>query len=360
MQVLESVADRHRWLRLWQECGREPFAHPAYGELFAQPGERPVALVTERDNGFALVPVILRPIPAATSLYDAVSPYGYGGPFRRGDVCADSVLADVEAWLAREGLCSAFLRLSLDVEVSGAPGTTVADVADNVVVDLRRDEEEIWRGYEHKVRKNVKKALRAGCTVRRDDRMPDVDAFVEVYAATMHRRDAAAWYHFDRDFFAQLAESLTGNYSVFWVHDGDGRVVSVELVLESDDYLYSFLGGTHEDAFPMSPNDLLKHEVSLHGQRTGRTGFVLGGGYQRGDGIFRYKRSFDPRGVRSFRAARMIGRRDRYDALVDEHSRRSGSAPNGGFFPAYRAPVESAPGTNPTRSTELTVASTEG
>jgi CelD/BcsL family acetyltransferase involved in cellulose biosynthesis len=342
MELLDARADERRWLELWRSCGREPFAHPAYGRLFAGPGERPVALVIDQPAGVALLPLLVRRV--RDDRYDAVSPYGYGGPFfaAGGETASGavaSVLDAVSQWAGRERLCSIFLRLSLDL--APLDRAEVVEAAHNVVVDLRRAPEKVWGNYEHKVRKNVKKALRAGCTVGRLDLPGDVDSFLDVYGATMRRRGAAPWYHFDKSFISRFAADLAGAYSTFAVRDRDGRTVSVEIVLESDRFLYSFLGGTLEQAFPMSPNDLLKHEIVRHGQRTGRSGFVLGGGYQPGDGIFRYKRAFDPTGVRPFRVAKIIGDRPRYAELVA--AQRPAAAPDrpgNGFFPAYRAPVE--------------------
>jgi CelD/BcsL family acetyltransferase involved in cellulose biosynthesis len=344
-EILDADADRDRWLQRWSDCGREPFAHPSYCRLLARDEGRSVALVLERPGRFALLPLVVRPLRGLPwvdeDLYDATSPYGYGGPFFSGPPDPESVLAEVEEWASRIGLCSAFLRLSVQLDLP--PGTRtgrteVVDVSDNVVVDLRRTPEELWANYEHKVRKNVKKALRAGCTVRHEKRLSDVDTFLDVYRSTMRRRGASAWYHFDRSLFTGLADELTASYSVFSVRDVQGRVVSVELVLESDDYLYSFLGGTRAEAFPLSPNDLLKHEVVLHGHRTGRRGFVLGGGLEPGDGIFRYKRAFDRDGVRAFRTVRIVGDRARYAALVAARERQERTRPAGDFFPAYRLP----------------------
>ncbi|NJC81139.1 GNAT family N-acetyltransferase [Planosporangium mesophilum] len=355
-RVLEADTDREEWLEWWRRCGREPFAHPAYCRLLAGDAGRPVALILDGQPESALLPLVIRPLRdlpwADEELYDAISPYGYGGPFfpgtpGRGRRYAESVLAELADWVVRAGLCSVFLRLSLESDMAvgiRTPQTEVVDVSENVVVDLRRTPEELWANYEHKVRKNVKKAARAGCSVRREDRLNDVDGFLQVYGETMRRRGAAAYYHFDRTFFTTLSEELAGSYSVFSVLDDTGRVVSVELVLESDAHLYSFLGGTRAEAFPMAPNDLLKHEVVLYGRRTGRQGFVLGGGYERGDGIFRYKRAFDPGGVRTFRAVRMVGDPARYTSLVQNRARRAGSLPAGdSFFPAYREPVTATP-----------------
>lgn len=343
--VLDAHDHRSEWMRRWEECGREPFAHPAYVELYATEGARAIALAVDYVDGSALVPLLIRPVRTSSDgpdFYDAASPYGYGGPFFSGRRDSEVVLSGLRRWATQAALCSVFLRLSLDVPVpvSGrTSGFEIVEASNNVVVELRREPPRIWSDYDHKVRKNVRKAIRAGCAVQRDNGFEDVSDFVSVYEATMRRRGAAAQYHYGRSFFLELAQELPGSYSVFSVLDADGRVVSVELVLEGSRYLYSFLGGTLAEAFPMAPNDLLKHEVILYGHRTGRDGYVLGGGYDGDDGIFRYKRSFDAGGILTFRTARLIADRAEYEKLVS--ARRldgSMSASNSNFFPAYRAP----------------------
>jgi CelD/BcsL family acetyltransferase involved in cellulose biosynthesis len=349
VRLLDATDDRAEWLARWAEHGREPFAHPAYCESFAGRDDTAALAVVAYGGSTALVPLVLRgagDLPwlrdPGRRYVDATSPYGYGGPFGPA-VDLDPCLAALHDWAAGEGLGSVFLRLSL-----AAPGRPsrqrsdgcVVDGADNVVVDLRRTSQEIWAGYEHKVRKNVKKSLRLGCTVERDDAFTDLDTFLAVYSSTMTRRNAAAWYRFDRQFFATIATELRGSYSVFSTRDADGAVVSVELVLRSERFLYSFLGGTVAEAFPLAPNDLLKHTVIEHGRESGLEGFVLGGGATAGDGILRYKRSFCPEGVVPFRTAQLIPDGDRYARLVAQ--RRSwapGPEDGSGFFPAYRTPV---------------------
>jgi hypothetical protein len=345
VKVLDALRDTDEWLCRWRATGREPFTHPSYCELFADATQRAVALVLEHRNGFALLPMIIRPLPhlpgIEESLHDAVSPYGYGGPFSSTEFALEELLPQLDDWIRENDLCSAFVRLSLEAKTDIgrlSPRAEVVEALDNVVVDLRPTPEALWKSYEHKVRKNVNKARRAGCTVDRDETLDNVDRFLEVYMSTMRRRGAAVWYHFDREFFLRLAKAMTGAFSVFSVSDESGRIISVELVLESDDYLYSFLGGTLEEAFPMSPNDLLKHEAVLYGHRTDRQGFVLGGGYAAGDGIFRYKRAFAANGVRPFKCLRMMGDEQRYRELVDAHAGQRGQVA-GPFFPAYRAPL---------------------
>lgn len=347
--ILDAARDRREWLQAWEGSGREPFAHPSFSELFAGARDRAVVLVGGPPKSPWLLPLIVRPLRDIlgldADLYDATSPYGYGGPFCSEAADGDAVLDEALRWMRESGICSLFLRLSLETKIQ--PGrrsdlVEVVDTAENIVVDLVKSEDALWMGYDHKVRKNVNKARRSGCVVRHIAGFGSLRGFLEIYSATMERRAASSWYRFGEEFFERLAQTLDGTYSVFSVLDSDGIEVSVELVLEGDDYLYSFLGGTRAEAFPMAPNDLLKHEVAQYGQRTGRRGYVLGGGYQPGDGIFRYKRSFDPTGVRPFRTARLIADRDQYLELVER--RPPANLAGDPYFPAYREPPSAVDG----------------
>ena len=337
IRVLHTT-DREAWLDAWVRCGREPFAHPDYVTLFAEGDDTALAVVDEQDGGQVLLPLVRRALPDGVDLpdpsrwSDAVSPYGYGGPYVSGDVDWRGFYERLLDWMAAERVLSAFVRGDLDhpaPEWTDLAGYRAVPMADNVRVDLSRPEEDQWRHYAHKVRKNVNKARRAGLTCRISEGFADLDSFVEIYRSTMERRSAATRYYFDRDFFERVG-AIEGCAVVADVLDGD-RVVSTELVLASDRHLYSFLGGTRADAFAHAPNDLLKHEVISYGRETGRSTYVLGGGYEADDGIFRYKRGFDESGVVPFHGLQLIGDRAAYTSLLDP------SGGDDGYFPAYRS-----------------------
>ena len=346
--------DRRTWLAAWRDCGREPFAHPAYVELFAgSPGEHARCLVARSEGSVAILPFVLRPIAhevreLGPQVVDAISPYGYGGPYGNTRHLAARIWSPLAAWMRSEGVVSLFARLALDAVLpTDLPAdTVVGTTAENVVVDLTRPEAEQWLHYEHKVRKNVKKALHAELSVTITSQFANLGEFVALYHDTMSRRDASAFYRFDYSFFETLQREMPENCIAVEVRDHVGRLVSAELVLSSDRLLYSYLGGTREDAFPARPNDLLKHEVINYGRETGRRGYVLGGGYSAGDGIFRYKRSFDPTGSVPFRTLRLIADGPAYALLTAAHGCEDTVGEDGdeGFFPVYRRPV---PGSQP-------------
>lgn len=338
IRLLQPVKHRGEWLDVWRATGCEPHAHPGYCLAVAGVDEEPIALVVDYENGCGLVPLIVRPIPGTDAL-DLASPYGYGGPYFEGEHRVQDVLRAVRDYARDSGAASAFLRLT-----PGAPpgdcepdeGIFVAQTSKNVVVDIRRPADVQWRHVAHKVRKNVNKARRAGCEVIVDHGLRRVDEFLDVYLATMKRRDAASWFHFDAVFFRELCGELGSHAIAFLAVDAHDAVVSVELVLSSDRRMYSFLGGTLAAAFAMAPNDLLKYEIIKYGAATGHAEYVLGGGREADDGIFRYKATFDPDGIVPFHTARLIGDIGAYERA----SGRRGSAIAAGltapWFPPYR------------------------
>ena len=59
-------------------------------------------------------------------------------------------------------------------------------------------------------------------------------------------------------------------------------MIATELVLLSEDHVYSFLGGALTRGIPAPGiGDLLKHELFLWARRMGKRAFILGGGYAR-------------------------------------------------------------------------------
>ncbi len=345
-------AELAQWTALWQLWpGREVFAHPHYVRLFARPVDRVMCAATSSRTAGVLFPFLLRPLAAepwaetGETAWDLTTPYGYGGAFawNCGEAERQAFWSGLRAWAAGHGVVSAFARLALFADRQlPFDGETITDRM-NVVCRLDRTPDELWRGFEHKVRKNVNCAKRSGLKVETDAAGRRLDEFLAVYYATMKRREAADGYFFPREFFERLIRGLPGQFVFLHVLDAAGRVVSTELALVSAEHLYSFLGGTLAESFAQRPNDLLKHEAILWGCQSGKQAFVLGGGYDGDDGIFRYKKSFAPEGIVPFRVARQIYDPAMYDRLMERRRRweagRAGAwSPQAGFFPAYRAP----------------------
>jgi hypothetical protein len=324
--------DSSDWLAHWSAWPeREPHAHPAYARLYEDAGTRALCAAWVSERGAVLYPILLRDLaPLGADAADLITPYGYGGAFFWGEnraAVADGFWRAFDAWAAGERVVSEFVRFSLfEDELLPYPGEREQKLV-NVVRDLAPSPAELWMDVEHKVRKNVKKARRSGVRVEFDDTGARLDDFLRLYLDTLARREAPERYAFSREFFERMPAQRV------YVHALHGdEVVSSELVLLSEHHAYSFLGGTRSDAFELRPNDLLKWELILWAKEAGKRRFVLGGGYEDGDGIFRYKRSFAPDGLVPF----FTGSRVLQPELYDELTKRVGSTDEGAFFPAYR------------------------
>jgi hypothetical protein len=343
--------ERRRWTDIWAGWpNREVFAHPSYLQLYGTRHDRGVAAVYRCDAAVVLYPFLLRSlaeepyVPEPLSdCYDLITPYGYGGPVFFGDdrvrdEVATAFWAAFDDWASRQRCVSEFVRLSLFPEDRAPYPGQVAFVSKNIVRSLDLSEDELWRDFEHKVRKNVRTARNAGLRVEIDEAGERTHEFRRVYAATMTRRQA---YRFADGFFDRLEREMRGQFT--YVHVlRDDTVVSTELVLLSHRRAYSFLGGTVAEAFPSRPNDLLKYSTMLWLKSRPHEAFVLGGGPAGEDGIYRYKRAFAPTGERPFAVGRRVFDGILYSALIDARSRYEAASgrvwrPRDDFFPTYRA-----------------------
>ncbi len=337
------------WLSVWRSSGRDPFWHPGYVQLIAGDGGQPLAAVYGSADCGVLFPICVRriaqePWASETSCRDFTTPYGYGGPRVFGsppDSHIEDFWASFDDFMSQRSIVSGFSRLSLFDEILAVPGKTEV-LRVNVVRELDSTVDEIWMDYAHKVRKNVKRARRDGVQVVRSSlgETTQLEDFMGVYHATLARREASGSYYYPRTFFEQLHSSM-GELLVLFCAYQRGQCVSAELVLAGPDVVYSFLGGTAAESFPSRPNDLIKHEISIWARESGRTSFVLGGGYASGDGIELYKRSFAPNGCVPFRCTARVFDDEQYQLLVErrrkfELSYGTGWSPKPDYFPEYR------------------------
>jgi hypothetical protein len=314
--------------------------------LFSEGVGRPYCAVWESAAGSVLFPFILSDVQMSgvdqvdEDRTDIVTPYGYGGAYAWNVTDDQSLSADFwqafTRWCAEQGVVSEFIRLSVFGDsLLSYPGSV--DVRqDNVVCDLALEPDALWMSFDQKVRKNVKRAQRSGVVIEVDTTGSRFDEFIGIYEATMDRRGADGGYYFNTEFFEAIHRDMPGQFAYFHAVL-DGTVISTELVLLSQESAYSFLGGTLDHAFDVRPNDLLKYEVMRWSARSGRRWFVLGGGYEAGDGIFRYKRAFAPNGIRPFAVGTRIIDPDSYRRLVARRRAEQAEPPRQGFFPEYRA-----------------------
>ena len=336
------------WLNYWDNWPtREIFAHPDYVSLFLGCGDRAMCAVFDSTQGQVIFPFVLRSLRSldwstgSEDAYDLTGPYGYGGAYAIGNPDSDLFWIKFDEWAKKNNIVSIFTRLSLFPDQLIPFRGNIEIKSQNIIRTLDLKPDEMWMDYAHKVRKNVKKARRNGLEVQIDLDGLHLQEFLGIYYSTMERRNAAGCYYFPEEFFQNIVRDFVGQFAFFHVLHED-EIVSTELVLVSANYLYSFLGGTLSEVYPLRPNDLLKHEIIEWGREQGKRAFVLGGGYEEGDGIFRYKQSFAPHGVVPFKVGKRIYDSRIYEKLIEqrlqwEKNQGRDWKPRPDFFPAYRS-----------------------
>lgn len=277
--------------------------------------------------------------------YDIVTPYGYGGPYAKDVTDIKQLMSAYEKAFVKHCKCRnivcEFIRFHLfdNIDIREYYYGEVKHSLDTVVVDTSGDYiNKIWTNYNRKIRKNIRKALSNNLNIITDNTDEYLDEFLEIYYKTMDRNNASAFYYFKKDFFKNITRFLPENFMFFHVFKDD-VMISTELTLCAEKYVYSFLGGTLKEFYEFRPNDYLKNEIIKWCNATGREKFILGGGYCLEDGIYKYKRYFTSDPDIPFYVGRHIFIKDIYDHLVnfrrledpyfDEES---------GYFPKYRSP----------------------
>lgn len=346
-----SNPDEHdAWLKLWQQWPeREVSSHPDYGNLFKQEGDRVLCATYASPNGSVLYAFISREIPRLVPdqgvLRDITTPYGYGGPsvwdLSDAQTLATEFWPRFDAWAKANDVVSEFIRFGLFPEMHLPYPGEIVSRSKNIVRSLDLDDEAMFKSFEQKVRKNVRKAERSGVTTTIDCTGLYLDDFMRIYEGTMDRRNAGSSYYFSRQFFEAIHHSLPGQFVYVHARHND-KIISTELALVSERSVYSFLGGTDREAFDLRPNDFLKSELIRWARLNEKQYFVLGGGATPADGIERYKRSFAPNGAVDFLTGQRILRPDVYEQLAQAGQPRLDvndalKPSKSDFFPAYRS-----------------------
>ncbi|MCI8483529.1 MAG: GNAT family N-acetyltransferase, partial [Lachnospiraceae bacterium] len=315
----------------------------AYAQAFAEEeGTEPFLFYYEK-NGKKAVNVIMRrdiakdmhfrgKIPEHT-YFDLITPYGYGGFFSENEFPEDFYKV-YEAYCREKGYVCEFVRFELFYGYEKYFEGETECRTHNVVRNLQISLEDMCMDFEHKVRKNIKKAVRNGLEMMVEESTDHLEDFLRIYYETMERTGADRQFYFSENFFrtiSQMKENMVYFYVLY-----EGKIIAAELVLYGAENAYSYLGGTDREYFALRPNDFLKYEMMKWLKEKGLKNFVLGGGYGADDGIFRYKKSFAPNGIADFYIGRKIFDEELYQRLVE--MREEGDfEKESRFFPLYRS-----------------------
>lgn len=329
------------WASLWSNTShREVQAHPSYGMAFSGRSERFLGAVASTEGGTVILPFSVREVPGASAgpVLDAVTPYGYGGAYLDGRVDARWFWDCFDRWAQEARIVGITVRRHLfDDEILPVPGITVCPLQ-NVVVDLGQSMDQIWSGYEGRVRTDIRRGTELGVQVTVDANCAELESFHGLYLATMEAKGADPFYHFDLSRFDTLVRSLGSGVALFHAFHR-GELVASEAQLIGARNAYYFLSGSSEHGRKVRANAVMKHAVIDWLRQRGIRHYILGGGRRADDSLFRYKRAYSPRDIRGFRVSFHESIQGAADDLVRMRMHdEPGWIPSEGFVPQYRAP----------------------
>lgn len=347
-QFAELDTSDPRWRELLHGTEHDIYHMPQYLALeAARTGASGGAALVSWESGALLVPYMARKVPSEPSVWDASSPYGYGGALLLGEsdlATRRAAVREFQNGMRELRFCSVFLRLHpmLDAINDAFDVGTLHSTGETVVIDLTRTQEDILEGMTKDVRRVVRRSRESGMVTDFPEATDvQVRNVAEIYTETMKRVGAEpVYYTFDLGYFKALLGDLEGHVGLSTVRL-DGETLCASVVSRSSGIVNSLLGGTRTSFLRMRPSVLETYDTVRWYQEAGARVLNLGGGVggQR-DSLFRFKRSFSP-DTRAFRTARIVLDPATYQRLVEQRAGELGVSTAQlaatGFFPTYRA-----------------------
>ena len=303
-----------------------------------QEGGRPAALYVAEDDRAMLLPLVIREL--GDGQIDATSPYGYPGPLLTSDDERFTRLAFAAGRQALKdaGVVSAFIRLHPLLKPTPPNGLgVILHHGDTVSIDLTISEEALWSQLRTNHRRDITRARAAGWEARIDDAWEHFETFKVLYAATMARRGATAFYSFDDAYFSGLRDALGDSMSLVVV-EREGVIAAAGLFVRTGGIVEYHLSGTDEAHLSLQPVKLMLHFVSVWARQHGATVHHLGGGVgAASDSLLHFKLGFSSR-RHPFSTLRMVLDLPAYRRLVRERDEGFDALATNAFFPLYRQP----------------------
>ena len=322
----EVLKDWEEYTKYLPSQENDIFYSSNYHNLFADIEKSKVeAFVYFDGDNLLILPYLKRPlnkhIPNSkfNSYFDITSPYGYGGII--GKISSREILntffQEFNQYCLANKIVSGFFRIHPFNNLSLTDKMGEKKLVNRLIyLDLSLNLNEIFSNFKHGTRKSIRKANEANIIIKRYDSIP-IEEFTDVYYSTLDKRKADDFYYFNNKFFRDLDKLLVGRHYTYIAYLGD-KAISAEIVLKSDYYWHSYLGGTKPDYIKTCANSLLKYNFIKDAKLEKAKMIILGGGKNDGDGIFKYKAGFSPGSVKDFYIQCAIYNQDIYKKLILE------------------------------------------
>jgi serine/alanine adding enzyme len=332
-----------RWYETLQRTGMpDVYLTPEYAAPFDFVSEgQSEAFVYEDSGEVFLFPYRRRaiPVPGFEGLSDMTSEYGYGGPASSTNdpEFLRLAYAGMDEVARERRIVTEFCRYHslLGNHAIGQIGRNPIYVGETVCVNTAVPFDEILADASKNARRDYRRGLRMGVSVRVGSSDRDIEQFVDVYTKSMKRAQASAFYYFPGEFFQRAFQALPSR-SILLMAEFEGRVLSAAMFLYDCAALhYHFSGTDRED--PASGKTcaavVVLFEALRFAQENGIGRVHLGGGVgSQADALFRFKARFS-----SLRRQFHVSKHVFDPGVYAEICTAARVDPDTDYFPAYRA-----------------------
>ena len=336
--------DDPRWREALRKIGTsDVYFTPEYSVPFdlVTEGESE-AVVYENGGEVFFCPYRRRSIPVRgfEALSDTTSEYGYGGPVSSTNdpEFLRLAYAGMDEAARERRIVAEFCRYHslLGNHTIGQIGRQPIYVGETVCADTAVSFDEILANASKNARRDYRRGVRMGVSVRLGSSDEDIEKFSDVYITSMTHAQASSFYFFPKEFFLRTFQALPSG-SILLMAELEGRLLSAAMFLYDRNALHYHFSGT-DRADPASSKTcaalVVLFEALRFAQENGIPRVHLGGGVgSEAAALFRFKARFS-----SLRRQFYVSKHVFQPGLYGEICAAAGVDPAMDYFPAYRAP----------------------
>ena len=268
------------------------------------------------------------------TVFDLITPYGYGGWLIEGEAEKAALFSKYEAWCRENCVVSEFVRYHpmLNNAALTESWYDVIYLGKTIAMDLSSPEV-IWSNLTSKNRNMVRKALKSGVEIYHGQFPSIYKTFKEIYDLTMDSDHATDYYYFKDEFYNSIRNDLSDGSEIFWA-ELDGKIIAASIMIFANGYMNYHLSGSLRKYQHLAPSNLLLYKAALWGYSNGYKSLHMGGGVgSKEDSLYKFKSAFNRSETKQFSIGKKIYLNDVYEKL----SRMKNPDSETGFFPKYRA-----------------------
>lgn len=267
------------------------------------------------------------------TLYDFVTPYGYGGWLIEGEEI-EGLKQEYSAWCLKENIISEFIRFH-PVLKNHNPVKEIYEViplGETITMDLSSPED-IWTNITSKNRNVIRKAIKNSVKIFNGRNPEIIKEFHTIYNSTMDKDHATEYYYFENEFYNSIVNDLEENAEVFYA-DFQGKTIASAIMIGANGKMNYHLSGSVKEYSSLAATNLLLYKAALWASAHGYKTLHLGGGVgSEEDSLFKFKRAFYRGELTRFYIGKKIWILEKYNELLELRE----ELPESRFFPQYRA-----------------------